>query len=291
MIIDPYETTLARPYQSDKIRSQVTQAAISDGVYDLVFRIREDHREVSSFTQPILFETPGNKGLRVAVDSRQYKGSNSFVTEQLDLLELRAALTLYGAREGNLTSFYHPVASTAFANLIAGIISQRFGIDPKLKAYVTVVAAAHYYNITHQLDAGYGDQDIPLIMQAIMRDLRLPADIVEAALDKCEYGDTMESLCENIRRVDGTERTTSLVPGLIINSSGGLWYGINAAETVGISYEHAPTFCALLFNALGDGSYSRGEMAKRLKYIGSVRQKAENFRKSMRTIQSEITNA
>lgn len=291
MIIDPYETTLTRPYLSDKIRSGVIQAALADSPYGLIFRIMDEHSEVPSFTQPIVFETPGNKGKRIAIDCRQYKGSSPFVKEQLDLLELRAALTLHAVREENMTAFYHPVASTAFANLIAGMVSQRFGIDPRLKAYVTVVAAAHYYNITHALDKGYGDQDLPLLMQNIMRDLRLPMDVVEAALDKCEYGDTMESLCENTKRVDDTDRTKSLVPGLIINSSGGLWFGINSAETVGVAYEHAPTFCALLFNALGDGSYSRGEMAKRLKNVNSVRQKAEQFRKTMRTIQAEIINA
>lgn len=291
MIIDPYKTTLAAPYKSDAIRAGVVLAALADNPYGLVFRIVEGHNEVPSFTQPMLFETPGNKGQRVAIDTRQYKGTSPFVKEQLDLLEMRAALTLFGAREGGLGAFYHPVAATAYANLVAGMISQRFGIDPRLKAYVTVVAAAHYYNITHGTESGYSDSDLPMLTQTIMRDLRLPLDIVSAALDGCEYGDTMLSLCDNIKRVDGTERTKSLVPGLLINSAAGLWFGVNAAETMGVAFEHAPTFCTLLFNALGDGSYSRGEFSKRLKNINSVRQKTEPFRKAMRGIQSEISNA
>ena len=291
MILDPYETTITKPYKADAIRAGVIQAALADRPYGAIFRIVEDHQEVPSFTQPMIYETPGTRGKAIAIDCRQYKGSNAFVQEQLDLLEMRAALTLYGAKEENLTAFYHPVAQVAYANLISGIISGRFGVDPKLKLYITVVAAAHYYNITHGGTDGYSDTELPMLMQAITRNLKLPMDVVEAALDKCTYGDTMEAFCENVKRVDGTERTKSITPGLLINSSTGLWFGINAVETVSVSFEHAPTFCALLFNALGDGSYSRGELSKRLKYVSAVRQKAEPFRKAMRSIQAEVVNA
>src|SRR5690606_35164879 len=153
-------------------------------------------------------------------------------------------------------------------------------IDPKLKLQIQVVAAAQYYNITHSLgEGGYTDQELPMLAQTIVRNLRLPIDIVMDVLDKVEYGDTLEAFCDNVKRVDGTDRTASFSPGIMINSSTGLWFGINSSEIVAVSMEHAPTFCALLFHALGDGSYSRGEMAKRLKYVTQVRQKAETFRK------------
>lgn len=291
MIIDPYATTITKPYKSDAIRAGVVLAALADRPGGLLFRVSEQHSEVPRFTQPILFELPGNRGTMVAVDLRQFQGGNAFIKEQIALLEHRALLTLYGAREGNLGAFYHPVAEVAFANILAGMISQRFGIDPKLKMQITVVAAAHYYNITHSLENGYSDTDLPMMMQQIVKNFRLPADVVEAVLDKCEYGVDMESFCANVKRVDDTDRTASFSPGLLINSTGGLWFGVNAAETLGVAMEHAPTFCALLYEALGDGSYSRGEMAKRLKYVSSVRQKADTFRKAMRSITSEMEYA
>lgn len=292
MIIDPYQTTVTKPYKAESIRNGIVQAALADRPHSPIFQINEGHSEVPSFTQPMAYQTPATRDECIAVDCRQYKGSNSFVKEQIELLELRAALTLHGVREKNLTALYHPVAMIAYANIITGIISQRFGIDPKLKLQIQVVAAAQYYNITHSLgEGGYTDQELPMLAQTIMRNLRLPADIVTSTLDKVEYGDTLQSFCDNVKRVDDTDRTSSFSPGLMINSSTGLWFGINSNEIVAVSLEHAPTFCALLFHALGDGSYSRGEMAKRLKYVTTVRQKAETFRKVIRTIQTEIVNA
>lgn len=291
MIIDPYATTITRPYKSDAIRAAVVQAAIADRPGGLLFRVREEHREVPSFTQPIMFDLPGNRGQMVAVDLRSFQGGNAFIKEQIALLEQRAMLSLYAAREENMGAFYHPVAEVAFANLLSGMISQRFNVDPKLKLQLTVVAAVHYYNITHSLDNGYSDSDLPMMMQQIVKNFRLPVDIVEAVLDKCEYGTDMESFCANVKRVDATDRTAAFSPGLLINSTGGLWFGVNAAETVGVAMEHAPTFCALLYEALGDGSYSRGELAKRLKYVSLVRQKADTFRKAMRAIITEMDYA
>lgn len=292
MIIDPFKTTVTKPYKADVIRNGIVQAALADRPASSIFRIVEGHQEVPTFTQPMAYQTPANREQCIAIDCRQYKGSNSFVMEQLELLELRAALTLHGIREESLTAFYHPVAQIAYANIVTGIISQRFGIDPKLKLQIMVVAAAHYYNITHDLgEAGYSDMELPMLMQTIIRNFKLPLDIVESTLDKIQYGDTLEAFCENVKRVDGTDRTASFSHGLLLNSATGLWFGINSNETVHVSLEHAPTFCALLFCALGDGSYSRGELAKRLKYVTPVRQKAETFRKVIRTISTEIQNA
>lgn len=292
MITDPYETTITKPYKAAVIRNAIVQAALADRPQGAIFRIEEGHQEVPSFTQPMAYQTPANRDQVIAVDSRQYKGANAFVVEQLALLELRAALTLHGIREKSLTAFYHPVAQVAYANLLAGLVSQRFGVDPKLKLQILVVAAAHYYNITHDLsEGGYDDTELPLVMHSIVRNFKLPLDIITATMDRVEYGDTLEAFCSNVKKVDGTDRTASLSPGLVINSSSGLWFGINANEITAVGLEHAPTFCALLYHALGDGSYSRGEVAKRLKYVTAVRQKAETFRKVVRAIESEIRDA
>lgn len=291
MILDPYETTITKPYKVAAIRAGVLLAALADRPYGSIYRITENHQEVPSFTQPFIFETPSSRGELVAIDCRQYKGSSPFVTEQLDLLEMRAALSLHAVKEKSAGAFFHPVAQVAYANIVAGVVSQKFGIDPKLKLYVTIVAAAHYYNITHGGDAGYSDTELPMIMQSIVRNLRLPMDTVSVVMDRVEYGDTMEAFCENVKRADGTENTKALSPGMLINGTSGMWFGINAAEMMGVCFEHAPTFCAMLFAALGDGSYSRGEWTKRLKYVNSVRQKADVFRKAMRSIQAEVVNA
>lgn len=288
MILDPFKTTITKAYKSEFMRGQVIRAAIAAGNVDPIFEVKEGDTDTPLFSQPLIFNMPGRDKSMVAIDTRQYKGSNGFVMEQVALLRMRAALTLYGAREENLSAFYHPVAQIAYANIVAGIISQRFGVDPKLKLQITAAAAAHYYNITHSVENGYNDTELPMLMQSIIRNLHLPMDIVDVTLDKMEYSDTLEGFCKNIQRVDGTDRTADFSPGLMINGCSGLWFGINANETTAVALEHAPTFCAMLYQALGDGSYSRGEMAKRLKYVSAVRQKAETFRKTIRTIESEV---
>jgi hypothetical protein len=292
MIIEPYETTIAKPYKVAAIRAAVVAAALADRPDGSIFLIQEGHKEVPTFTQPVAYETPANRDPVIAIDGRQFNGTNGFVVEQLNLLKLRAALTLHGVREKSLASFFHPVAQVAYANILAGVVAKKFSIDPKLKLQITTVAAAHYYNITHDLgEGGYSDSELPLLMHTLTKNLKMPMDIVSGVMDKMESGSTIKAFCDNVRAVDGTDRTAAFMPGMLANMVSDLWFGVNANEIVQVSLEHAPTFCALLFTALGEGTFSRGEFSNRLKYVSSVRQKAETFRTTIRLIESEIVNA
>lgn len=293
MIIDPYQTKIACSYKRDKIAAALNQEWIKreDRTSDLL-EITEGVDEVDQFTQPLLFQPAAARIKLIAVDYRGMKGENGWMKEQRELLKLRATLTLHGARSEDLSAFYHPCALVAYANLVAGVIAGRFGVNELLKIRIVIAAAAHYYNMTHEVTEGAGYDEATQIMlaQTIVRHFGLPPEVVDSVLTELIVGQSMDSLIANIKRVDGTDRTRDLSSGLLVNGTNALWMGVNATETTAVAVEHAPTFCALLFAALGEGSYSRGEMSKRLKYLSVVRKQRDAFRTLIRTLDSEYSN-
>lgn len=293
MIIDPYQTKIASSYKRDKIAAALNQEWIKrdDRSSDLM-EVSEGGDDIPQFTQPMLFQPAASRIPLVAVDFRGMKGENGWMKEQRELLRLRATLTLYGARNEDLAIYYHPCAMVAYANLIAGIIAGRFGVNELLKIRIVIAAAAHYYNMTHAITEGaaYEESVQLMLTQTIVRHFGLPPEVVDNVLSELTAGQDMAALIINIKRVDGTDRTRDLSSGLLVNGANSLWMGVNASELTAVAVEHAPTFCALLHAALGEGSYSRGEMAKRLKYLSVVRKQSEAFRNLIRSIDSEYSD-
>lgn len=298
MLLDPYLTTIAQASPVKKLVAAVVAEAIHRQYRGNVMTIQDEDKDVPGFNQPLLVTLPAARIPIVAIDYRPFAGSNGYMVEQRDVMRLRAMLTLHAARVGTTGDFYQPAAQAAYASLIAGIVAGKFGIDSTLKTYITTVAAAHYYNMTHEgvADAAYDDSLVLQLTGQIVKMFHFPADVVDGVLRKMTFGDTLMSLMNNIKLVDGTDRTASLTPGLILNAAtgsggggtSGMWIGVAASETLAVGFEHAPTFCAMLYAALGEGTYSRGEIAKRLKYVGAVQKGTENFRNTMRHIQSEL---
>lgn len=291
MLIDPYLTTIASPYKVDALTRAVVAEAVHHQFRGTLFEVGEHCKDVPNFTQPLVYQMPASRDFSVAVDMRPFKGGNPFTAEQADLMRLRAHLTVAGYQEEGMSRFYHPAAQAAYAHIVAGVIAGKFGIDPHLKFVLTIVAAAHYYNMTHESTEGaYDDRTQLLLTNDISKMLRLPADTVDVVLQRMSNVDTLMGLVANIKAADGTDRTAQLSPGILVNGSAGLWFGVNHSETMAVAFEHAPTFCALLYAALGEGSYSRSEMAKRLKSVPATRQKADSFRQSIRMTQMEYAD-
>lgn len=290
MLIDPYHATITKAHTGiNKTANLVVEEMIRRQSDDSVFEVTEEMRDIPMFSQPLLIKKPGDKEFRVAICLKAFRGDNAFLREQKDILRNRAILTLYAANKNDTGRFYHPCAQAAYANLVAGIIAGSAGIDPGLKLQITAAAAAHYYNMTHEGNdaAGYEDRTQLLLVGSISGLLKIPADIVDVVVSQMQYGSTLESLAANIRTVDGTDRTAGFQPGILTQGASGIWFGVDAKETISVAFEHAPTFCAMLHAALGAGSYSRSDFAKRLKYVSATNKNADGFRQLIRTVTVE----
>jgi hypothetical protein len=302
MIIDPYATLATRAYNVQKIRGEVAAAAVSDGVREGIYYIHKADRTegkqtageaVTKFTHPLLFNVPGTNDPLVAIDVRSFAGEGSYTKEVRGVLETRARLTLHSAIEKSTQDLYHPVAHLAFTEILTGVVASNFGVDPTMRNHIRIVAAAHYYNITHPVTPGgvYDDTERLMLAKDLVQTIKSPAETTDDVLGMLTTGDDIETFIENIKKVDGTDRTRRLNTGLISGGSSQLWYGGNVVELMSVAYEHAPTFCALLTHALGKGGYSRSEFARSLKYSSLIRDRSEKFLAIMRTIEQEFEHA
>ena len=287
MLIDPYSATVTRAYGNiAKVRQEVERAAIEDGVRSGIYVVADGDTRVASFSQPLLFNVPSSKEPLVAIDYRPFKGAGGYAMEQKALAHARAALTLHAAKEKSCMELYSSVAQVAYASILSGIVANRFGIEPQMRIQLSIVAAAQYFNLTHDFDGkgGYNDREQQMLASNLVKNLRVTMGLIDATLPLLDNGHSLETFVENVRAVDGTDRTRSLNTGIMVNGSNDLWYGQNSTELVALSYEHAPTFCAMLYMALGETGYSRSEFARRLKYNSFLKQKSDYFMASMRTI-------
>lgn len=301
MILNPYDTVATAGVNWKPVQKQVAEAAVACGIREGVFRLWDKdsphavseqvkyYSGVDAFSLPIIFNVPSTRDPLVAVNFRNLTGESAYIKEVRDVLDTSACLTLYCAIEKTAEDLYHPVAQVAFANLLVGVVSENFGIEPRLKSQLFVVAAAHYYNITHGVnpEEGYGDAEKLVLMRDIVANLHLPFEQVSTTVDLLAVGSSIETFIQNVKTVDATDRVKRLNAGLITNGGGQLWYGLNSTQMVMAAFEHAPTFCAMLYAALGKGGYSRSDFARNLRYVSIIQKKGEGFTKMIRALKAE----
>lgn len=271
--INPYELTATQAFASriNNIRTDITKQAIVDGNSSKIFYVTEDHRDIGIFEHPILFTTPSVSGQRVAIDVRAFRGNNPMVKEQQEVLRKRAALMLQAVESKGPMVLFDAALQVAYATILVGVLAKQFNLDPVVKMQLTVVIGAFYYCITREEGHQFTDEDGLVMAKSLVRNLRLPSEVVTSILTRFEYGRTLEVLVKNIKEIEGTDRTVMLSPAILINALSGLWFGVNSSQILAICLEHPPTWAAMIYEATGDGTYSRSELAKRLKNLSLIR--------------------
>lgn len=288
--VNPYELTATAAFAS-RMQTVVTdlgKQVIINGDRNLLVLVDENYPAVGQFEHPVIFNSPGFKTARVAIDVRQLRGNNPMIKEQIRTLYNRAALTLNSYQRGGCMDLFDPALHVAFATILVGALAKQFNLDPVVKMQMTVVAGAYYYDITRPVDHVPSDADEVVMLKAIIRNLRVPAEIANSVLSLYQQGRSLESLADNIKRVEGTDRTLALSPALLINMMAGLWFGVNSSQMLSICLEHPPTWAAMVMEATGDGSYSRSELAKRLKVMGLIRQKVPHLHSVINQIVARV---
>lgn len=287
---NPYGLTMSRAIRVDAIRTDVVKAAIGDRNDSRIYRITEEHKGVGEFEHPLLFKTPSVEGWRVAVDLRLYRGNTPMMREQIELMVRRAALTLYCAEKESGEKLFETGLMIAYVTALTGILAKQFNLDSLTKMQLGVVACAFYYFMTTPDGHTFNDEDFLTISKQAVRNLRLPAEMVESVISQCVPGRDLEALCASIKAVEGTDRTIALVPAVLINACSGLWFGVNCDAMLGVLLEHPPTWAAVVYDATGDGTYSRVELAKRLKNNNLLRSKVPHLHALVNQIVMEYAN-
>ena len=288
--INPYHLTATQAFASriQGITTDIIKQAIVNGDRGVILLVDETYPGVGQFEHPIIFHSPGIKHARVAIDVRQLRGNSPLVKEQVNVLRRRAGLTLNSYERGGNMDLFDPALQIAFATILVGVLAKQFNLDPVVKLLLTAVAGAYYYDITRPNDHVPNDEDIITSMKSVVRNLRVPADMTDSALNLYQPGRDLTSLAENIKRVEGTDRTIGLTPALLVNAMSGLWFGVNSSQMLAICLEHPATWAAIITEATGEGSYSRSELAKRLKTMGLIRQKVPHLHSVVNQIMARV---
>jgi len=284
---DPYSLTTTRPIRIAAIREDVAKQAIADRNDHKLFRIVEGHGGISEFEHPLLFKTPGVDGWRVAIDLRSYRGNSPMVREQIQLLERRAILTLHAAEKDGSEALFEVGLMLAYVTNLTGLLSKQYGLDPLIKMHLAVVACAFYYFITRKDGHVFNDEDFLVITKQATRHLNVPSELATSVITRLTPGRDLNALCASIKEIEGTDRTIMLSPAALINCCNGLWFGVNKDQLMSVFLEHPASWAAVVYDATGDGTYSRVELAKRLKNNTALRQKVPHIHSVINQIMAE----
>lgn len=299
MIIDPYDTTPCRTYNTDKIRSEIKRLAIerslevpqfiADKFSGMNFRNilaivdSNDSDSVPAFAHPIIVNFDDSN--LVCVDLRGFvrasrEGTYSISSySDLSLMLYRAILTNISDKEGvaaftSLLDF----PTTVYSRWIPENIARRLSLDAHTQLNMNILFG--YFFLAQTYPAGeLSDKDKDKIASRISRNTHITAGTIVDALENQPRIDNIKDLIDVITSGESV-RLKDLNVGLLYSMISGGWFGANSREIMAVSAEHIPTFLALLYAAMDDRSYKRSFFAKTVE--GYARKNNGDFLKQLK---------
>lgn len=295
---DGYETSIGSVINTEQITSKIKESIIKDDLNKVVLGVHSSGKvkplfitgalpndgSIPLFTHPILVKNFQNTDY-LCTDLRLVfsKGVNnedftSYIRDKpaYNLYKSRAILNLSWLNNGPLslkTGF--DLASAVFSQWIAQTLTSKFGLDHGDKATVTVVAS-YYYQMFFTEKTLPDEDDLQKMAIHTIKTTGLDAVSVFEIFAKIgeikTFADLPEKIlkCVNSHRMDGMNAATMLV--LFKNS----WYGAEAADIIKISFEHPPTWIALVHAAIADRAFKTSVIARTAEVLGK-RGRADEF--------------
>jgi len=283
MIKNPYSAFVTQHYRMDKIYSAIEPAFIKgelssfnevpDG-QDVIYLITSRNEDIPSFAHPIQVPiSVRDDKIVTVIDARPFTRVNRddpsdySVTQSMDFFmsTLRVILERsYDEGEGYKELYLAgDVAMWTYVRWISTQLSTRLALDPDSEIKLSMIVALHYANM-HGVTMGDSDTDLARIATRISRIISVSTERVIAVIESLPVMGDLRSLVDVIRSTLDTPRVENVTPALILNIAIGSagWRGVQSKEIVGIALEHAPTWHAMMVNAIDHSTYKRSAIAE-----------------------------
>lgn len=285
MRIDPYLTTICRPYPTRSLVGALQRANIETPLPPLEtplgHRVRqarvitpsEAYDDVAGFTQFLNIAREGKDPIWV-VDGRPFMRWNrredsyrltaandySFQISRLCLTQVAATHEQGFYRLGDI-----PIKT--FVRWITLAISQRFNLGLEYQLRLQVICA-YYYHALQSGEVNMDDSTKVRLSQSISRVVSVPPDVVMEVGDKLGKLENGDDLAHAIAEHSGSVRLAKLKFTDLYMLIAASWVGTNSRENAGVALEHFPTFIAMVYSALGEKSYRKTRITQRAETAG-----------------------
>ena len=248
---------------------EVGQLTTQDGQLGKVYRMVGG--DILSDSTPFFshpFNLEDDRGVhRMVFDARQFgrvsgQEANYVVRNQpeYDWSMQRAILSLrWHMGEHKRLQAQSALPQQVYANMIAESLSRRYVLDPR-ETLVVGALSGLYYACLHS-DEPLSEVERVQFVGKMARALRCPSEFVMEVTEDVEKIDSLNSLCEEIKKKTG-DRMESLEPALVIAVCASNWFGTNSREVMAVALEHVPTWMMIVFACLGEATFKRTPVAK-----------------------------
>lgn len=265
MFKSPYNTTVGKNLLVGSIVNEVTERLMSGVLYQVddrnIHLVTNEHPSIKAFAHPMIINEGGKNVIVADVRhaSRYDRNSGKLKGgDELDYVLLRCKLMEEAWVNDNSRDLLNAgdFQIKVFSMLISENIGQRMHLDLATQAKLRVITA--YYYLCLFFDEMPNDEDDRL--KYIKRISRCTGIQVQNIIDILEGIDPIynslafiDVVKENLDSV----RFNNFNTGILYTLLGGIWYGSNANEHMGIALEHPPTFVAMLYQVTTNRNYRK----------------------------------
>lgn len=283
MIKTPYSAFVTQHYRMDKIYRAIEPIFIKGELslftevpegQDAIYLVTSRNEDVPVFAHPIHVPiSVRNDEVITVIDARPFTRvdkddpSQYIITQNMDL-HMSVLRVLLGRSYDEFDKFKElyiagDVSMWAYTRWLTSQLSARLALDPDNEIKLSMIIALHYANM-HGVVIGESESDLARVATRISRIISVSTERVIAVVQSLpEMGD-LPSLSEVIRTTLDTTRVEKVSSSMILNVAIGSagWRGVQAKEIVGIALEHAPTWHAMMLNAIDHATYKRSAIAE-----------------------------
>lgn len=308
---DGYETSVGSVINTGPITSKIKESIIKDDLNKVTLGVHSTgsvkplfitgalphDAEIPLFTHPILIKNFQNTDylctdLRLVVSKQvNLEDFTASIRDKptYNLYKSRAILNLAWLNNGPLslkTGF--DLASATFSQWVSQTLGSKYGLDHSDKATVAVVAS--YYYQMFFIDKALPDED-DLQKMAVHTIKTTGVDSVAVFEIFAKIGEItgFVDLAPAILKCIVSRRLDGMNAAVLINLFKSSWYGTEASELIKVSFEHPPTWIALVHAAISDRTYKTSIIARTAEALAK-RGRGDEFMAAYRNLVTEAVS-
>lgn len=228
-----------------------------------VYALTSNNKTVKPFAHPVVINVKNDPKPIVVIDGRGTSKVNVVTgdivpTSNFNFSKLRAMLMSKVWLDGNVADLLNcgGFQVEVFSLLMSENLTKRLNLDDLTRNRIACISA--YYYLWLFKDSIVDDEDELLKMKTrVSRAVRLPLPDVLDILKDVSPMLTISDYTDNLRVHSNSVRLEKMNPAFLYTALGGIWFGPNAIETVAVSLEHPPTFCAMVATAYNDYGFKK----------------------------------
>lgn len=286
MYLSAYDTHAGMDYKLDRLKADLIQDYMEERLYHeggRIFFIDERLKDHRPFAHPLLIDLSdtSNKTEQIIVadvrESARYKRDQGVLKGGVDFEFTRARCHLMdvGWIDGNARDLINisDLSGRVFAYLIGELLTRKLGLEAEQQRHIQAIGGVYYTLLHSNNEILQGlDRDEKAYMGVLRRASRItrtPVNDIERMLPEegISQISSIYGLTNAIVETLDSKRIERLNPASLYQISGGVWFGSHASEVIAVSYEHPPTFMAMLYVSIAHRAYPKTILAQLLKRL------------------------